>query len=373
MNILISAYYTAPCSGNFIGSLMDLGFKLRENGNSLFIVFPRAKNTTCEYGWVHWLEEAGIIVYLADVSESDERQMGFLKKIIEENQIDILHIHFDMFLNLAVHKREELPVKIIVHEHMEYPAGCNRVYQAMKYIRKSFIYRKKRIGIICVNQYVNMAHFGTKHWFIPNGLSLKRNILFETEMTREECRNQLQIQDDEKLVIFLGWDLYRKGLDIAIKAVNECRKSNPNVILGIVGLGTMPSPNPKGIDYIKKYTDISPFEKWIRFLPNTEDMFAYYRAADVYLSSSRSEAFSYGILEAISQNTSVVVSDIKGTRWCTKYSKSFMYPVEDYKRCADVIISAIDVEDNPSNSEKICSEYSIDKWCDRVIEVYSNV
>lgn len=373
MNILISAYYTAPSSGNFVGSLIDLGLKLRENGGKLFFVFPKSQSTTCENSWVQWLERAGFIVCLVDVSESNEKQLGFLKKIIKENKIDILHIHFDLFLNFAVHKREELPVKIIVHEHMEYPAGCNRVYQAMKYVRKSFIYRMKKIGIICVNRYVNMAHFGTKHWFIPNGLSLKRNILSKAEMAREECRDQLQIQDNEKFVMFLGWDLYRKGLDVAIRAVNECRKSNSNVVLGIVGLGTMPFPNPKGIDYIKKYTDVSPFENWIRFLPNTEDMFAYHRAADVYLSSSRSEAFSYGILEAISQNTPVVVSDIKGTSWCTKYSKSFMYPVEDYKKCADAIISAIDIENNLSNSKKICLEYSIDKWCDRIMEVYNNV
>lgn len=263
-------------------------------------------------------------------------------------------------------------MKIIVHEHMEYPAGRSRVYQAMKYARKSFIYRMKNIEIICVNRYVNMAHFGTKHWFIPNGLSLKRNAFSEMEMTREECRNRLCIQDNEKLVMFLGWDLYRKGLDVAIKAVKECRKTNPNLILGIVGLGTMPTPNQKGIDYIKEHTDICPFEKWIHFLPNTEDMFAYYRASDVYLSSSRSEAFSYGILEAISQNIPVVVSDIKGTRWCTKYSKSFVYPVEDHQKCADAIINAIDVGCNLSNGKEICSEYSIDKWCDMIMKVYNN-
>lgn len=80
MNILVAAYYTAPSSGNFIGSLMDLGLKLRENGSELFFVFPKAHNTTCENSWVQWLERAGFIVYLLDVSESSEEQLCFLKK-----------------------------------------------------------------------------------------------------------------------------------------------------------------------------------------------------------------------------------------------------------------------------------------------------
>lgn len=310
---------------------------------------------------------------MVDISDSNEKQLLFLKAIIRDENIDILHIHFGLFLNFAVRNRDELNVKIIVHEHMEYPAGKSRLFQAMKYARKSFIYRKRRLGIICVNRYVDMAHFGAKHWFIPNGLSLKRKQLLNQTISREECRKLLGVADNEKLVMFLGWDLYRKGLDVAVKAVNECRKTNPDVVLGIIGLGEMPNPNQKGLDYISERTDISPFADWIRYLPNTEDMFAYHRAADVYLSSSRSEAFSYGILEAISQNTPIVVSNIKGTRWSKQYSKSYTYPVEDYRRCAEAIKSALETQSMVSNREWVCAEYSIDRWCDRIMSVYHDL
>lgn len=373
MNILISAYYAAPCSGNFIGSMMDLGLKMRENGDNLVFVFPQTQNTIKEDSWVHWLERSGFKVYLVDTSESNEQQLNFLKDILKEKQIDILHIHFDLFLNFAKRNRKELPVHILVHEHMEYPAGKNRSVQALKFAAKSFQYRKENISIACVNRYVNMAHFGTKHWFLPNGLSLKRNTDDAVEVTRDLCREQLGIRPDEKLVMFLGWQLYRKGLDVAVKAVNECRKTDPKVVLGVIGLGTAPNIHQDGLAYIKDRTGISPAEEWIRYLPNTEDMFAYHRAADVYLSSSRSEAFSYGILEAISQNTPVVVSDIKGTSWCQKYTKAIAYPVENSVKCAEAIQKALDMGSAPSNQGDMCAEYDIGSWCIKMQEIYREI
>ena len=98
-----------------------------------------------------------------------------------------------------------------------------------------------------------------------------------------------------KLSLFLSWDVHRKGLDIAVKAVSSCRAQYPAVKLAIVGMGEQP---PKeGKDYIKATTGVSLNEPWIRYLPSTEDMFSYLRAADAYLSASRSEAFSYGLLK----------------------------------------------------------------------------
>jgi glycosyltransferase involved in cell wall biosynthesis len=102
-------------------------------------------------------------------------------------------------------------------------------------------------------------------------------------------------------------------------------------------------------------------------------MFALLSAADIFLSASRTEAFSYAILEAISQNVPVVASDISGTRWCLKYSKSFKYPAEDYEACADAIIKASKIRGLPSNGDKIVDKYNIDIWCDRVLNVYNKM
>ena len=99
-------------------------------------------------------------------------------------------------------------------------------------------------------------------------------------------------------------------------------------------------------------------------------MFACHRAADVYLSSSRKEAFSYGLLEAISQNTPIVVSDIEGTRWAMEYDKAAMYPVEDPAACANAIGRAVEMGRRESNGEDLVERYGIKKWCRAVMGVY---
>lgn len=271
-----------------------------------------------------------------------------------------------MFHNEAVTHARELGVKVLIHDHMDFAAGTNLIKQKILCAAQSVFYRKNNVAIVSVNPQKNSAYIFSKHYYVPNGLSLIRNITHS--QTRDEVRTALKINPDEKLCLFLGWDVHRKGLDIAVKAISEIRKTNPDVILGIVGLGDPPSN--ERLRYIQDSTGISPNSSWIKYLPSREDMFAYHRSADVYLSASRSEAFSYGILEAISQNTPVAVSDIKGTSWCHSYSKSVVYSTEDYKACANAICHALTLGYEKSNADEIVQNYSIKKWCQQIVDIY---
>lgn len=171
--------------------------------------------------------------------------------------------------------------------------------------------------------------------------------------------------------LLLGWDKYRKGMDIAVKAVAEFRKTDPTLHLGIIGVGCPPWQST--VDWIREQTGVDPSCGWLHFLNSYEDMFVCHRAVDVYLSASRKEAFSYGLLEAISQNTPVVVSDIEGTQWAGAYTKASMYPVEDVNACAEALRSALALGREPSNYEEITARYGIDLWCKRIMEIYTNM
>ena len=367
MNILITANYSAQASGNFIGSLMDLGKYLKNKGDRLLFVFPKNIKTTGEGSWTHWLEREGFKVFLIEKGLSRDDQLKYLKKLIIDQKIDILHDHFGLFQYIVTHFRGQLSInKVIIHERMEYPAGYNHFKQSIKYAARSAYFRIKGVSIISVNQKVDAAHLFAEHYYVPNGISFSRNV--EHSLSREECRKKLGFGSSDKVVLFLGWKVYTKGLDIAVKAVNECRKIDPNIFLGIIGIGNPPIEDR--MNFIKEKTGISPNEPWIRYLPSTEDMYAYHRAVDTYLSSSRSEAFSNGLLEAISQNIPVVVSNIKGTSWALEFDRSYSYPVEDYKACADKILSALDDKTVISNSREIIDRYSIDKWCAQIYKIY---
>ena len=368
MNVLVAANYATPASGNFISSMLELGLRLIEQGDSMIFIVPSNYNTQSEQSWVHWLEKNGFTVYLVDKEQEESASLAFLQQVIAKHHVDVLHLHFDMYHHLATHHAKELGVKIVIHDHMYLAAGSSQLKQFANYLAKSLIYRIKGISVISVNKYKSHAYFFARHWYIPNGLSMKRNV--EHSATREECRSRLGFHDDEIVCLLLGWDPFIKGCDIAARAISSLR-ANKNIVLGIVGFGT--PPNPKNKAWIGEKTGIDPDCGWIRYLPSTEDMFSYHRAADLYLSTSRTEAFPYGVLETISQNNPVVVSDIKGTKWCENYTKAFVYPVEDADACADAILNAIDAGERESNAEAVIAPYSIDRWCERMIDIYHTI
>ena len=291
-----------------------------------------------------------------------------LLRLIEKYQIDLIHSHFGMFHHALVFQRNKFGnIKIVLHDHMDFGLKPNIVIQKVRLAIYSVLYQMKHISVISVMEQKNNAYVFLKNkWFVPNGLSLERNIT--QHMSREEWRKALGLKDNDKCVFMLGWDLKRKGLDIALKAVQKCREMDTTICFGMIGVGTEPADYAK--KFIEKETGINPAESWIHFFDSYEDMFAVHHAVDAYLSASRKEAFSYGLLEAISQNSPVVVSDIPGTKWAVLYSNSFFYPVEDVGACSAAISKALLSGRKKTNTSEVVDKYGIEKWCDKIIEIY---
>lgn len=362
--------FCATCSGNFINSLLALAKSIKnEQGNIVFLFPLKEDNTECN--WTEYIRNHGYTVIMYDRSASNDILTKQLFDIIDKYNIKLIHSHFscmDTILkwNLELHKK----VRILYHDHMDYVAEQPIKPQLKQQRKTAKRYREYELGVISVMKKKHRRYFGVPNrWYIPNGITYTRNV--DYSMTREEYRNLLGLKSDEKLCLFLGWDIYRKGLDIAIKSVQKARSQGHNISLGIIGFGE--NPSKEQLDKIQSIIGFSPLMDGVRFLPSCEDMYALHRASDVFLSASRTEAFAYAILEAISQNVPIVASDISGTKWCLKYSKSFKFPSEDVDKCAELIIKASEIRDKPSNKDKLTKKFNIDIWCKRVINVYNKM
>ena len=367
MNILVAADFSTPASGNFIGSLVDLGRELKKDNHKMYFIFPESPNTLSENSWVHWLENEGFKVFLTK-HKSGKEALSFLQEIIDKNNIDILHLHFGMYHRIVLNHAKSLGVKIFVHDRMEFNPKVNliklRAYCAITSLR----YRINNIIVVCVSERKCNSYTFAKRFFIPNGISFSRNVT--TFTTREEMRNKLGLKDNQKLCLFLGWHLHTKGMDIAFKAIEKLSETNPDIVIGVVGHSDNPSND--SLNSIKEFTGVDPRSPFIKFFKSTDDILTYHKAADVYLSASRTESFSCGVLEAISQNTPLVVSDIPGTAWAHSYDKAFVYPTEDYILCAKSIEKAIKLDRNaPSNSNELLEKFSIEKWCEEIKGLYN--
>ena len=367
-NILIMADYQAPKSGNFLASQLELGIRVRELGYTVVYAFP--DNHEGGYSWEKWLKENGFDVYLIDCFENDNHKLMALKKIVVDYNIGIIHSQFGFLTQLLRKRHKELgKVKILFHDRMDFNETQNQTKQHLKTMGKAFVYRFNGVYNICVMEKKNKYYWpmgSDRHWYVPNGLSLKR--AERDELSREDRRKEIGIMEDEKLMLFLGWDLNRKGLDIALRGTEICRQKGIRVKLGVIGAG-IGEPSERARSFLME-KGLDPFSEAIIYMHNYEDIFALNRAVDGYLSSSRSEAFSNGILEAISQKSPVVVSDIVGTSWAWEYDNCYVYEVENAERCALAIEKALKNGRCSGNYERILTEYGVDVWCKRIIEIY---
>ena len=373
MNILISADYGAQTSGNFIASLIEMGEYIKQKGDSVVFAFPKPINNKI-YSWVDWLESFGFTVILIDYyNASANVVLNQLKNIISKYDINLIHTHFSMFRDVLIKNRPQFKkTSIIIHDHMDFNAYQSDKVQRIKFAILSLFYRILNINVITVMEFKKSTYvfLKGKRWYIPNGISFRSNVI--KSESREECRKRLGIQTNEILCLVLGWDAKRKGIDIAIKAVVEYQQNSEHpLVLGVVGFSA--NPTEYQLSSLKQLSGTNATDARIRYLDNCEDMFAYHRASDIYLSSSRKEAFSYGLLEAISQNKPIVVSDISGTAWSHEYSNCFIYPVEDAEACAKTLYSAYNESNPETNTDVFLEKYDIHKWCEKVYNVYKTI
>lgn len=372
MNVLIIADYKAPQSGNFIASVLELGLMMRRQSNNVVYMFPEMN--TGGGIWRRWLAENAFDVYCLENMQNEENVLQIFRQIINRHQIDIIHSHFG-FLHkflLLNHRKMGKEIKIIFHDHMDFSAGAPLRRQKIKTAVYALSYRMFDAYVISVMEKKNHAYrlAGKKRSrYITNGLSLKRA---ETDQrTRQELREELNVGCNEKLALFFGWDLYRKGLDIAVQGISRCRSKYPGLKLGVIGAGHG-KPYPETEKFLRA-NGCDPRAEWILYLNDCEDIFALDKAVDVYVSASRKEAFSYGILEAVSQNTPVVVSDIEGTSWAREFDKCVTFTNEDADDCAQAIGEALTIGRRESNYRSVIQKYSVDEWCNKIMSFYAEI
>ena len=138
------------------------------------------------------------------------------------------------------------------------------------------------------DEIVNHFHYpaGQIH-VIPNGLTP-----VEVTADRAGARRALEIPDDRLSVLFLGSGWERKGLAVAIKAVEMCEETT----LLVAGRGPA--------DLFR-----SPSAK---FLGPVSDLSSLFAAADIFLLPTWYDPFSNACLEALAAGLPVITTNANG-------------------------------------------------------------
>ncbi|RCJ41311.1 glycoside hydrolase [Nostoc minutum NIES-26] len=211
---------------------------------------------------------------------------------------------------------------------------------------------------------------------IPCGTDIQRF----GSIDRQAARLELGIDQQAKLVLYVGRFDPRKGIETLVRAINESKLRASNNLRLIIGGGSTPG-NSDGIerDRIESIITELGMSDFIT-LPGrlSQDILpTYYAAADVCVVPSHYEPFGLVAIEAMASGTPVVASDVGGLQFTVVPEETgLLAPPQDIAAFA----SAIDrILVNPewrdelgkAGRKRVVTKFSWDGVANQLSELYN--
>ncbi len=373
-SIVHVARFSPEYRGNFVASLSRLRELCQAQGWGFVLALPE---TARERAWLKDLLADGwqIRFLPTDTSMWDITRM--LSKIISQEQARLVHTHFsdyDVAAWLAVRlaKMRGRRPQLVWHVHSELVASSSLPRRIRDFIKYRRMGRSVWIIPVWESVFDGVIKAGTPRErvrTIPNGIDLARATT--PSRSRAQVRAELGIAETDRLILMFGIQPVNKGADLAIDATAELTREDPSVVLGIVGreklqgfvLGRIGEQRPS----------------WLRVIGPIENVADLYLAANVFVSASRSEGFSFAAVEAMANGLPVILSDIPGVSWAHRSEGAVFFESGNSAALASSIRRVLDWspserETHSSDNRRLVSaEFNVDVWADRVVEHYMEI
>ncbi len=300
---------------------------------------------------------------------------GFLRSLRRLNQYDVVHVHYPFYggaeqVMLACRK------PIVVTYHMDAIAGglkgfCFNTHRRL--IQPLILRRAKAIFVSSLDyaKHSSLKNYRRQERIheLPFGVDVTR---FHPVATVDELilRADLDIPKDAPVLIFVGGlDSAHafKGLEVLLAAFKELEGASHLIVVGDGDLRA---------DFEIMAAD-NPSVHFVGAIP-PEDLPVYYRAADIHLfpSTSQAEAFGLVALEAAASGIPTIASNLPGVRTVVKDNETgLLVPPSD----ADALKIAIERLLNDSElreklgaeaRKRVVKEYAWEVLIEKLLDIY---
>lgn len=374
--------YAAEYAGNFILMLKALSRNLKNNYHAdIFFIFPEQP----EHQWIKDLRREYTVSFtkLPYTDTTNE-----IYKYLQDWKINLAHSHFESYdipLSKAV-KRTGRDIKQVwhLHDYVEVDKS-GKTFRWLKEKRAAYLYWK-HYALYGKNAYL----VGVSHEVLASVEQFKKSLFrYPKVMSIEELQNMSFVSgevvingiDTNRLkgeyffpkseVTFLsfGGEITRKGIPLIFDAAEMlyCNFSHFRVII----------TRGKDVDsYIKsRYCNNIP--EWLKIVDQTDEISRLFNNSHCYISAARRETMSMAIAEASIYGLPVIQSDIPGTWWNANSPSVFLFKDGDVgdlcKRMYEFCMSDLTelkrkcLETQRKNKDLL----SLDKWCDRIVDIYT--
>lgn len=356
-NILLISDYAAPYKGNFIPSLEAIERHLTGQGKVVY-VFPSVAK---RIGWMQTFEKTHTVVFIDRMFFSKYPQPAIIRKLVDvcrDYHITAIHTHFvEGNINMWLWVRLT-GIRCVANLHNHY-----KVSGRLGVVRK-YLFRWTNDCVIGDSASVSESAYSI-------GVPREKVVTLDNsiDFTRLEHYTPIEVrQDVEKVVLMFGYPWYRKGVDVAVKAVQLLNQQGFPTRLAIAQSG--------GVEQTKDgiCQTIGQLPRWVTFLHPTDTLADYYNACDVFLSAGREEGLSYSPIEAAYCFCGVVCSRIGGNP--LDIPEIGIYDTEDVGAltCSLQQQLALTSDEKEKRNAKqkayVLLHYNVENWAERVIKTY---
>lgn len=378
MKILITADCYTPTINGVVTSILNLETELRRLGHDVKILCPSENFHSSESENVYRIGSVGVGRIYSGARAALRISQSNLQKLIDWKP-DIIHSQSE-FSSFIMAKRivAEVNCPIVHTYHTVYENYTHYFSPSITLGRKAVIVMTKRIlrhtkAVIAPSQKIErlLKDYGIEQPIkvIPTGLRLKK---FSDEISVNiinDLKAKLGIPLKSRVLITVGRAAKEKNIDELIRYFK--RLDMENTVFVIVGSGPY-LDNLKELAYAENISDKVIFTGAVE----PENIAAYYRLGDIFLSASQSETQGLTYIEALASGlpavcrrddclNDVITNGKNGGQYTdfkefSELIRTFLFNDELYKSMSE-------------NAVQTAQKYSAEKFAKDVETVYMEI
>lgn len=206
--------------------------------------------------------------------------------------------------------------------------------------------------------------------------------LFSPASSKEEkelIRSKLGISVNDRIVLFVGAIIKRKGIDILIDAWRNIDKivlGSHLILVGpdsFDGFDTEVGPLNAFCRQMKKI--VSDEKLRVHYIGKSDEVHNYLKAADLLVLPSRREGFGNVIIEAMSSGLPIIITEMDGIAYDLINNNQEGFIIHNREELEQKVICLLNDPQKADKMGKMARErairiFDIDKICDKYIQLY---
>ena len=203
---------------------------------------------------------------------------------------------------------------------------------------------------------------------VPNGVAIEEFELKNKKAISQKIRERHGISENDVILLFVGWDLKRKGLEHVIRSISTIKHENIKLLV-VTG--------DKTDSYLRlaRELDVDKNIILVGSLP-ADRLRDYYQASDIFILPTHFEAFSLATLEAAAAGLPLLLTNVHGTEILNNGYNGFFisHRPQDIGDKINTLVRNRKLRIRMGrNARKVAKEHSWNKIAKKTMDVYEEV